>query len=255
MMLGSAMQAEGGTLLLKHVETLSEQAQVHLLRLVEQGTYQSQGSPEVRRADLRLITTANTALEPAVASGRFRLDLYYRINEREISMPSLRERPEDLVPLSARYFAEKAPERSYFLSEDAADILKEYEWPGNVRELGNVLDGAMHRQPRGEILARHLPPLFQKAESEALAMLTRRLDAALDAWLQERVHLAPGTYDDIHADLERLLLRHLMRAHEAKPTALAKSLAINRNTLRKKLASAGISRRTWRSRLQDLQGE
>ena len=137
--------ADRGTLFLDEIDALSLAGQVKLLRVVQTGEYQRLGSSATRRADVRIISASNANLEQAVAAGRFREDLYYRLNVLELVVPPLAQRPEDVLPL-ARYFLSQAardhgrdaPE----LSQEAAEALVHHRWPGNVRELQNRMQRA-----------------------------------------------------------------------------------------------------------------
>jgi DNA-binding NtrC family response regulator len=143
---GLIAEAEGGTLFLDEVDTLSLTAQVKLLRFLQDKQYKPLGSTRNREADVRLIAASNRNLKLRVQEGAFRHDLYYRLNIVCMSLPPLRDRHEDILPL-ATYFLKMAarefnlPETS--LSRNARQKLQAYDWPGNVRELENVIQQAV----------------------------------------------------------------------------------------------------------------
>ncbi len=138
--------ADGGTLFLDEIAETTPAIQVKLLRVLEDKKVTPIGSTTGRPADVRLIAATNADLEAAVQSGRFRADLYYRLNVIQIVVPPLRERPEDIELLST-HFIERSCERAGCttkkLSQAALELLKRYRWPGNVRELQNVIERAV----------------------------------------------------------------------------------------------------------------
>jgi transcriptional regulator with GAF, ATPase, and Fis domain len=151
--------ADGGSLFLDEVSELPLVLQAKLLRVLQEGSFEPVGSEKTRRVDVRLITATNRDLKRDVASGRFRKDLFYRINVVPVSLPPLRERKGD-IPLLAAHFLEKErrdDEPSQTLSRDAVARMKRYAWPGNVRELQSAIRFAVIRC-RGRIIeVDHLP--------------------------------------------------------------------------------------------------
>jgi len=138
--------ADRGTLFLDEIDALSLAGQVKLLRVVQSGEYQRLGSSAPRRADVRIISASNADLGKAVAEGRFREDLYYRLNVLELVVPPLAQRPEDVLPLARHFIARAADEsgrEAPELSPEAAEALVRYRWPGNVRELQNRMQRVM----------------------------------------------------------------------------------------------------------------
>jgi two-component system nitrogen regulation response regulator NtrX len=135
--------ANRGTLFLDEVADLSPGAQAKILRVVQSGEIQKVGSEEAMTVDVRVLSGTHKDLKEAVASGRFREDLYYRLNVVPLRVPSLRERSED-IPLLAQYFARRLFEKGNLkpkpIDEDVLTELKRYQWPGNVRELQNVME-------------------------------------------------------------------------------------------------------------------
>lgn len=139
---GLVAEAEGGTLLLDEVETLSLSAQVKLLRFLEDQTYYALGSPRLRQGDVRIISATNADLPSKVQGGAFRQDLFYRLAVLTLLLPPLRERRTDIPLLVAHFWARYADQRGgqdRRLSPRAVEALCQYAWPGNVRELQNVL--------------------------------------------------------------------------------------------------------------------
>jgi transcriptional regulator with PAS, ATPase and Fis domain len=129
--------ANGGTLFLDEIGDLPLSGQVKLLRVLETGQFEMLGSSRTRTARVRVLSATNADLPALIRAGRFREDLYYRLNVIEIAVPPLAERPSDVLPL-ARHFLGAAQK----LSDDAAAALLAHEWPGNVRELRNSIERA-----------------------------------------------------------------------------------------------------------------
>ena len=180
---GLIEEAEGGTLLLDEVDCLPLLAQVKLLRFLQEREYRPLGSARLRKADVRVIAAANADLEQAVAQGRLRQDLYYRLNVIPLRLPALRDRRED-IPLLAGHFLHKHAARmsrpAPRLAPGSLQALLGYEWPGNVRELEHVIERAVVlSQDEEQILPGHIalprterfdgPEEFRKAKARAVA--------------------------------------------------------------------------------------
>ena len=135
--------ADGGTIFLDEVGELPLSTQVRLLRVLESGEFMKVGSSQVKKVDVRVIAATNVNIEEAINKGRFREDLYYRLNTINIKMPSLRERIED-IHLLFRKFASDFADRYHIppirLQEEAIELLHNYSWPGNIRQLKNVAE-------------------------------------------------------------------------------------------------------------------
>lgn len=138
--------ANGGTLFLDEVSEMGPSVQVKLLRVIETGTFERVGGEETRKVDVRLVAATNKELEGLVSAGRFREDLYYRLNVIKLDIPPLRERKAD-IPLLANYFllsyASKNNKKIRGFSQEAIHLLQDYHWPGNVRELENMVERAV----------------------------------------------------------------------------------------------------------------
>jgi NtrC-family two-component system response regulator AlgB len=156
---GRVETAHGGTLFLDEVSEITPALQAKLLRFVQDREFERVGEARVRRADVRLVAATHRDLETEVAAGRFREDLFYRLNVVEVRLPALRERPEDILPLARRFIAFYAaalrrpiPE----LSAEAERALTSYAWPGNVRELRHAVEHALLLWPAATLE----PPAF-----------------------------------------------------------------------------------------------
>ncbi|MGE3179339.1 MAG: sigma-54 interaction domain-containing protein, partial [Vicinamibacterales bacterium] len=153
--------AEKGTIFLDEIAEMSPVMQVKLLRVLQERRFRRVGGLEELQADIRVIAATNQDLTKAVADGRFREDLYYRINVIPIVLPPLRERRED-IPLIAEHFLAKYAEQMGkaigAVSHEAMDLLKRHDWPGNIRELENVIERAVALESTPAILPDSLPP-------------------------------------------------------------------------------------------------
>ena len=161
---GYFAEANGGTIFLDEVGELPLSTQARLLRVLESGEYIKVGSSKVQKTDVRIVAATNVNLAEAIASGRFREDLFYRLNTVPIKIPPLRERGEDISLLFRKFasdFAEKYRMPSVQLTEDAKAMLMAYPWPGNVRQLKNITEQISiietHREINAYILQNYLP--------------------------------------------------------------------------------------------------
>ena len=162
--------AEKGTIFLDEIGEMSPVMQVKLLRVLQERRFRRVGGLEELVADIRVIAATNQDLEKAVAEGRFREDLFYRINVIPIRLPPLRERRED-IPLLAEHFLGKYAEQMQKpvtgISRPAVDLLLQHEWPGNIRELENVLERAVALESTPTVLVESLPPSIRAGASTA----------------------------------------------------------------------------------------
>jgi len=149
--------------------------QARLLRVLENGEYIPVGGTEIRKTDVRIVAATNVNIQKAISEGRFREDLYYRLNQVPVQMPSLRQRGEDIVllfRLFAMQMAEKYRMDKVVLTDDAKQLLMHYKWPGNVRQLKNITEQisilSPERQITAEILSRFIP---QNQETTQLATI------------------------------------------------------------------------------------
>ncbi|MBR6375140.1 MAG: sigma 54-interacting transcriptional regulator [Alloprevotella sp.] len=156
--------ASGGTLFLDEVGELPLQTQARLLRVLETGEYIPVGASEIRKTDVRIVAATNVNLEKAIEQGKFREDLYYRLNTLSISIPPLRERGDDIILLFRKFaleMSEKYKMPSVRLTPEAQQRMKAYSWPGNVRQLKNIAENisvtSETREITPEILSRYLP--------------------------------------------------------------------------------------------------
>ena len=190
---GKVQEAEGGTLLLDEVGELTAEAQVRLLRFLNDQTYERLGEARERRADVRLIAATNRALDAEVRTGRFREDLFYRLNVVAVTLPALRERPEDILLLAEHYlsmFGQKQRRPGLRFSPAAEQAMLAHPWPGNLRELRNAVERAVILAVRDvfEPLDLGLPSLTS-SDSRTVSP-TMCIGAPVSLELLEREHIA-----------------------------------------------------------------
>jgi DNA-binding NtrC family response regulator len=235
---GHLERAEGGTLFLDEIGDIPASLQAKLLRFVEEKIFHRVGGREDLSVDLRLITATNRRLREDVQAGRFREDLYYRLQVLEVDLPALAERKEDIPTLCAMLLGRLAPKRELSLSADTLRLLAAHDWPGNVRELRNVLEHAVTVCSGTVIQPHHLPPTIGRISPPSAAADTE-LDRALQHWVAAKVE-AGATYKEIDGELESTVLKHLLQHFGSKPTVLARVLKMNRATLLKKRRDLGL---------------
>jgi DNA-binding NtrC family response regulator len=164
--------ADTGTLFLDEIAELSPSLQAKLLKVVEEGEFFRVGGTRPRRVDVRFLAATNQNVKGLIAEGRFREDLYYRLNVMELFIPPLRERPEDIRPLCAFFLEKHVPKsrkKITGVSEDALKILKGYSFPGNVRELENIIERAIILEKGAAISPDSLPQGIRTLQIDTLA--------------------------------------------------------------------------------------
>jgi two-component system, NtrC family, response regulator AtoC len=216
--------ADGGTLFLDEVGDLPPEVQVKLLRVLQEREIERVGSSDTLRVDVRVVSATHRDLETLVAEGRFREDLYYRLNVFPVVIPPLRERTED-IPVLVEHFVEKYAKttrsRARCFSDEALEKLCAYAWPGNVRELENVVERALIVAGAEEVLARDLE--FGARAGAAIATTAARAPAAE----------GPGGLPMAHRfrDAERREIVAAIEAARGNIAAAARTLGLNRSTL------------------------
>jgi two-component system response regulator AtoC len=223
---GKFVQAHGGTLFLDEIGELPLGMQVKLLRVLQERELTPVGDSRSRTIDVRIIAATNVDLESMSQQGKFRQDLYYRLEVLPIQLPALRERIED-IPLLARHFLDDANRRmgaSVEVAEDAMAILKLYLWPGNVREMENLIERLVILDRSGTITAADLPPRVRK-------------DQTTTAVAAAAAELARGSIDltATLAAIEATLIEQALRQAKGNRTHAAESLGLSRTTLVDKL--------------------
>ncbi len=245
--IGKFEQAAGGTLFLDEIGDMPMQAQTRLLRALQSGRIRRVGGRDEVMIDARIIAATNRELEPMIAAGTFREDLYYRLNVVPIAMPALRERADDIPALSSHFLTlaagEGLPRRQ--LSTDGAELLSRQPWRGNVRELRNFIY-RLALLTREEVIdaAAVAPLLAQVSRLDSDSDGQSGLDVAVKRWLDDSGP-TPGTiYDTALAAFERPLFIEVLKTTGGNQLRAAQALGINRNTLRKRLSELLIDPET-----------
>lgn len=272
---GKFMEADGGTLFLDEIGDLPLDVQVKLLRAVQQGEIETVGAGKVQKVDVRLISATNKDLIEEVRAGRFREDLYYRLNVFPITIPALRRRKEDIPHLARvfteRFSAEQKHERPLQVGSGAMALLTSYDWPGNIRQLENAIFRAVVLAEGGELTEKDFPQIAAQIpdyqSSELLATVVAPVEdypthdeaeqAMSDLLRQARAEAARsmsmfGASDNVIvstdetgevrklADVEEELIRFALKFYRGQMSQVARKLGIGRSTLYRKLKDYGI---------------
>jgi two-component system nitrogen regulation response regulator GlnG len=230
---GKIQAADGGTLLLDEISELDINLQAKLLRFLQEHEYSPIGNTQTVRANVRILGATNRDLKQCVKTGKFREDLYYRLNVIEIVIPPLRDRQEDIVPLALHFLRETArllnlPPKE--LSLDAQKALQTYAWPGNVRELENVIKKAVILS-HGNLI--ECKDLFTETGN---ASIREFLEGKLNGFLRQMKNLDNSNlYETVIIEVEKALFSIVLHETNGNQVRAAKLLGINRNTLAKKL--------------------
>jgi len=232
--IGRFEMANAGTIFLDEIGDISGSTQVKLLRVLQEKEFERLGGTKTIRVDFRLITATNKDLEQEVKAGKFREDLYYRLNVIPIFMPALRERRED-IPALVRYFIEKANSANRkqvkFISDEAMDYLVNYAWPGNVRELENAVERAVVLSKSDTLTAEIFPIPAVKKTSEGAGNHPDEEEAA------------GGSLTEAVKNLETRLINDALRQTAGNQRKAAKMLGITERMLGYKLKMYQISPR------------
>src|SRR5205809_1020240 len=234
--IGRFEQADGGTLFLDEMAEIDSSTQVKLLRVMsEERPFERVGGNQTLRADVRLIAATNKTLEQLVREGKFRDDLFFRLNVVRITMPPLRERKEDipiLVRGFLRHFCKENDKPLLDLTPDAMDALLIYDWPGSIRELRTAIEHGVVMATGPKVTLRDLPMAVRQA---ATAKLPGGVSAT-EAFGEKTSPL------DLHETEQRLITPALAAAH-GNVTAAAKKLGISRRTLQRKINEMNLAKK------------
>ncbi len=222
---GKFLQADGGTIFLDEIGTASPAMQVKLLRVLQEFEFEPVGSTKTRRVDSRVILATNETLSEAVAEGRFRQDLFYRINVINIELPPIRDRIGD-IPLLAQHFlqgvCEETGRQVHGFSDEAIVAMQRYQWPGNVRELQNIVERAVFLGKNEMVTLNDLPRELRNGAPLPLPSSTGR------------------SLKDALGGPERQIIMDMLEANNWNRSATADALGINRTTLYKKMKKLGL---------------
>jgi DNA-binding NtrC family response regulator len=238
--IGRFEMADGGTLLLDEAGDIPPGLQVKLLRVLQSGTFERVGGTESIKVDVRIVAATHRILEDEVKKGRFRADLYYRLNVIRLDLPPLRERSED-IPLLAVHFLEKhRSQKSTPVTEIASDAmhaLLRHQWPGNIRELENAIkagialaDGSILR--RDDLPETVAPRTTEAARSNPLLDVDRSL---------------PDLTDDLIGQVEREYFVRLLSQYNGNVARCARHSGLSRRSVTQKLQKYGLARAEFKS--------
>lgn len=216
--------ANNGTLFLDEIAETSLQTQIQLLRVIQQGTFERIGESVTRTVDVRIIGATNININSALSSGKFREDLYYRLNVIPIEIPPLRERKEDIIPLVYNFlkrFSVQYKKEIIDVEERVLDCFNEYEWPGNVRELENVIEYAFVRTNKHNFIEVEQLPENVKCRNKRLLFGT--LNLSDNPKLSEKTQLI-----------------ELLSKHKWNKSKVSEELGIGRTTLWRRLKKYGL---------------
>jgi transcriptional regulator with PAS, ATPase and Fis domain len=218
--IGRFEMAEGGTIFLDEIADIPLQMQLHLLRVLQEGTFERVGESVTRKVDVRVIAATNIDIEQAIQAGKFRDDLYYRLNVIPIDIPPLRDRKDD-IPYLIRHFISKlsltSNKKINGIDDEAMECLLAYPWPGNIRELENAIEYAFARTTGNIIHLSKLPPTIKR----------------------QRSGLEP-VISPIKGTTEKNELVRLLEEHHWNKSLVAKKLGIGRTTLWRKMKAMGL---------------
>ncbi len=232
--IGRFQAADGGTLFLDEINSASPGMQLKLLRVLQERKFEPVGSTKTIEVDARVILASNQPLEQLVADGRFRQDLYYRINVVKIELPPLRERVSDIPQLAEHFLQKQASElgkQVVGFSPDAMALLQRYSFPGNVRELANIVERAAVLCRRATIGVDDLPANVSGQEAPRSLSMTSAADDV--PWV-------PMTLEEALKEPERQILQRALKANNWNRQKTAEQLGVNRTTLYKRLKNLGL---------------
>lgn len=239
--------ADGGTLFLDEIGEIDQNIQVKLLRVLETKSFQRVGESKIRKSDFRLISATNRNLAKLVAEGKFREDLYYRLNVIDLRMPALKDHPEDIRPIATKFlrqFAKQCGCAAKEFDEAAMKALEAYDWPGNVRQLRNAIE-KMVVLSSGHTLTLDDVPEEIRAGRPPLPILSARTDMPCAQTLErapaastspEPMPVAASTL----ADSERAAILSALAECGGNKSKAAAKLGISRRTIHRKLNAWGI---------------
>ena len=237
--------AEGGTLLLDAIGELPLGVQAKLLRVLQDGTFQRVGGSQTLRADVRVLAATNLDLDHAVAEGRFREDLFYRLNVVTVDLPPLRERTEDL-PLLIDHFLDRLRGRGYpekVFARETLHRLARYDWPGNVRELEHLVEQLAITAPGENIRVEHLPAeIADDADDD-------RLD--LDFDVRRPLHEITR---ELTEQIERVYLRRVLEKYRGRIDRCAAHSGLSRRSISEKLRLHAIDKADYKPHAPSRRG-
>ncbi len=243
--LGKIEQAHKGTIFLDEIGDMPFTIQSKILRLLQEKSIERLGGREPIPVDVRIIAATNRDLEAALAEGRFREDLYYRLNVVTLWLPPLRERLED-VPLLAEYFLKRFSMEMGIqtpgIAEEALEALKRHTWPGNVRELANVLQKALIFSRGAPISAQDIGSAISGGEIQERAQDHSSVEEALRSWIRKAMAEGSkeGLYELLTEKFASMVIKEALNITGGNRSKAAKLLGLSRPTLQAKMEKYGL---------------
>ena len=251
---GRFEQAASGTLFLDEIGDMPQGMQVKLLRVLQERTFERVGSNKTQQCDVRIIAATHQDLEAHAEEGKFRADLYYRLNVFPIEIPPLRERPDDVQVIGERFLEGFNKQRgtSTKVSKACFDALRQYQWPGNARELSNLMERLTILHPDEQVSANQLPNRWRQGSAPADSPETPRVpdfSFTEEPVIEERSELVLSglTEEGIDlrsrmAEIERTLISQALDLSDGVVAQAAKLLGLQRTTLVEKMRKHGLER-------------
>jgi len=246
--IGKFEQCSGGTLFLDEIGDMTPLTQTKILRVLQDGQFERVGGNDTIKADVRVIAATNRDLGKLIEEGRFRQDLYYRLNVYTIHLPPLRERGEDLSLLArhfVRRFSRELGKEMEGVTPEALELLERYPWPGNVRELQSVLKQAVLQTKGPVVIPECLPPAVRPGAADAGSpkpVEAPDLVAHLTRFVEDRLQAgSTNLQDEVLTLVECHLVLQVLRHTGGNQSQAARILGLTRKTLRAKLDALGIS--------------
>jgi two-component system nitrogen regulation response regulator GlnG len=246
--IGKFEQCNGGTLFLDEIGDMTSLTQTKILRVLQDGQFEPIGGNETIKADVRVIAATNRDLGRLIEEGRFRQDLYYRLNVYTIHLPPLRQRAGDLPLLMhhfVRRFSRELSKEVEGISPEVPEMLERYSWPGNVRELQSTLKQGIIQALGPVLVPDCIPPAIRGEASKPTSPLpigVPDLEAALTRLVEDRLQYgSTDLHGEVLALVERHLLLQVLRLTDGNQSQAARILGLTRKTLRGKLASLAIA--------------
>jgi DNA-binding NtrC family response regulator len=241
---GKFEEANGGTIFLDEISEMDFALQSKLLRVIQEKEISPVGSSRTVKLDTRIIAASNKNLEGLVDTGKFREDLFYRLNVVSIELPPLRDRKED-IPYLANHFLRKykgIKNRVLKISSEALGAMAKYRWPGNIRELENIIQYAIVNTDTDEVTKQGLPQkIFSTAQDKDASCLSDELyKLASNIVEAETLSESYNAFEEYMKIVEFPLMRAVLERTDGNKSVSAKLLGINRNTLRKKAKEHGF---------------
>ena len=247
--IGRFEQALGGTLFLDEIGDMHPELQTRLLRVLSSHEFYRVGGQKPIKSDVRIIAATNQNIEHLIKTGKFREDLYHRLNVFRIELPPLRKRKED-IPMLVRHFLSKSAEEikseEKDIDKNAMSILNNYDWPGNIRQLENTCRYITVMAPSSSITADDIPDEIKSNNPKTLSDAVDETMGESSSWEEslsshiKSVLLDANDLTNLSKELEKILLQEALRASKGRKIDAAKILGLGRNTITRKIKDLGL---------------